>query len=125
MSGTNGGVAGCSGTTGGAGGCVSTGAGASLVVGSADVVGTVDVVDSIVLLVVDVPLAVTVCVTHLMARAVFQTTLRSSRIGEAAAMRAPVTARTTEDLIVRVMGCDVGGFLDKVSLALEELLARN
>jgi hypothetical protein len=110
MSGMNGGGEGCSGTTGGAG-CDSTGGGgASLVVGSAVVVGTVDVVDSTVLLVVDVPWAVTVCVTHLMARAVFQITLRSSRIGEAAAMRAPVTARTTEDLIVRVVGCDVGEF---------------
>ena len=109
-----GGAAGCSGMKG-TGGVVS--AGGALVVGSAEVVVTSeDVVDSDVV-VVDLVLAVTVWVTHLMATAVFQTTLRSSRTGTATAMRAPETARRTDDLILRVKSCDVGDFLGGVSLA--------
>jgi len=109
ISGTKGRTGGFSGMTGTAG-IVSSGVGGVLVVVVEAQVLLVseDVVDS--LLVVDEPLAVTVWVTHLMATAVFQTTLRSSRTGTAAAMTAPETARRTDDLILRVMSCEGGDF---------------
>lgn len=116
------GAAGASGMTGAGGGVVS--AGAVLVVGSAEVVVVTseDVVDSAVV-VVDLALAVTVCVTHLMATAVFQITLRSSRTGAATAMSAPETARRTDDLILKAKSCDVGDFLEGVSRAFKRVVA--